>query len=81
MSVEDCLKAYRVLGERAFTPKLRLPLPGPPKGTYSSKALKAAIQQVIMDACRDSRCSRTNSCSHADGIFQDISCTKTCVFY
>ena len=79
MTVKDCLKAYRALGEKAFTPKLRVPLPGPPKGAYSSKALKAAIQQAITGNCREHRCVVTRRCHHADDIFQDMSCTKTCV--
>lgn len=80
MTVEDCLKAYGALGERAFTPKLRLPFPSPPKGAYSAKALKAAIRQAIMDNCREDRCVATNRCSHADDIFQNASCTKTYAF-
>lgn len=77
MTVENCLKAYRALGERAFTPKLRLPFPGPPKGAYSTKALKAAIQQAIMENCQEYRCEATQRFSHADDIFQDASCTRT----
>lgn len=80
MAVESCLKAYRALGERAFTPKLRLPIPGPPKGAYSSKALKEAIQQAIMENCQEKRCVATQRCCHAHDIFQDPSCTKTYVF-
>lgn len=79
MTVESCLKAYRALGERAFTPKLRLPIPGPPKGAYSSKALKEAIQQAIMENCREQQCVATQRCCHAHDTFQDPSCTRTYV--
>lgn len=80
MTVENCLTAYRALGERAFTPKLRLPIPGPPRGAYSSKALKDAIQKAIMENCQEPQCIATQYCCHAHDIFQDASCTKTYVF-
>lgn len=80
MTVENCLKAYRALGETAFTLKFRLPFPGPTKGAYSSKELKFAIHKSIMDNCQDHQCVMMQHCCHAEDIFQETSCTKTYVF-
>ncbi|KAI1778195.1 acyl transferase/acyl hydrolase/lysophospholipase [Hypoxylon cercidicola] len=80
MTVEDCIKAYRRLAQKAFTPKRRvLPLPLPPTGAYSATALKMAIRDVVQANCREADCVAKGACPHGDQLFRDDSCVKTVV--
>ncbi|KAI2608804.1 FabD/lysophospholipase-like protein [Hypoxylon fragiforme] len=79
MKVDDCIKTYRRMAQKAFTPKRRLPFPAPPAGAYSATALENAIKEVIRTLCKDNHCLATQSCSHGDLLFRDETCTKTVV--
>jgi hypothetical protein len=53
MTVAQCLKAYRVMAQRAFTPIDNgilgwMPqLPGPPGGTFSGTSLADAVKDIV----------------------------------
>ncbi|KAK6951426.1 hypothetical protein Daesc_007961 [Daldinia eschscholtzii] len=79
MTIEDCIDAYRRLAKKAFTPKRRLsPLPLPPTGAYSAKALEKAIKEVVKTECKDETCSTWDSCPHENALFRSDACVKTC---
>jgi hypothetical protein len=87
MTVDECIRAYRMVAQLAFTPKRTSILPGPPTGAFSAKALEAAIKQVIREYCVESECvsrrfqdrSTVGTCPHSEMIYRDASCTKTYV--
>ncbi|PHH90065.1 hypothetical protein CDD83_4604 [Cordyceps sp. RAO-2017] len=84
MSVDECIKAYRKVAQRAFTPKWTL-LPAPPQGLFSAKALEAAIRDTVKEFCVESDCltqrgrslPTINTCPHGEVQFRDTTCTKT----
>ncbi|KAI1091962.1 FabD/lysophospholipase-like protein [Rostrohypoxylon terebratum] len=79
MTVDECIKTYKTIARRAFTPKFRLPFPAPPTGSFSAAALERAIKDVIQAQCKDNRCASSQTCSHKDLLFRDDTCTKTVV--
>ncbi|KAI1638581.1 acyl transferase/acyl hydrolase/lysophospholipase [Biscogniauxia mediterranea] len=79
MAVDDCIRVYRNVAQKAFTPKLRFPFPCSPGGAYSAKALEMAIKEVIRTQCKDMRCAVEKKCSHEDAPFRDNTCVKTVV--
>ncbi|KAI1496127.1 FabD/lysophospholipase-like protein [Biscogniauxia marginata] len=79
MTVDDCIKTYRVIAQRAFTPKLRFPFPGPPRGAYSAKALEKVIKEVVKTQCKSSGCPDEQTCCHENLAFRDNTCVKTIV--
>lgn len=72
MTVAQCLKAYKVMAERAFTPANSgflgwLPqLPAQPGGTFSGTSLEEAIKDIVADIKGDK-----------NALFADSSCCKT----
>ena len=75
LTVSECIRAYRTVAQRAFTPK-RLALPASPSGAFSATALEAAIKQVVHERhCVGAQCA--GDCPHAEVLFRDESCTKT----
>ncbi|KIM83298.1 hypothetical protein PILCRDRAFT_439377 [Piloderma croceum F 1598] len=78
MSVDECIRAYKKVAEKAFTPKAVLQLPGRPTGAFSASALEDAIKQVIADQCKEEAC-RNELCQHTDNLFRDGACCKTVV--
>lgn len=89
MSVDDCLKEYREVAQKAFTPKRRLnPLPAPPKGAFSATALEDAVKYTSRKFCTAPECAAlrqqgnptARTCPHGELEFRDETCTKTYVF-
>lgn len=87
MTVDECIRAYKEVAQKAFTPKWSGILPGSPNGAYSAEALEAAIKQTVRAFCVDPDCaaqrsqggSTVETCPHNDLEFRDPSCTKTYV--
>lgn len=87
MSVDECIRAYKKVAERAFTPKRRSILPAPPSGTFSATQLENAIKQTIREFCVDPKCVAqrvqgkltTVTCPHSEMEFRDGLCSKTYV--
>lgn len=87
MTVDECIKAYRRVAQKAFTPKRPSLIPARPTGAYSAEALEAAVKQVVKEHCVEARCvarrtqglSTVYTCPHGEMGFRDISCTKTYV--
>lgn len=85
MSVDECIRAYRKMAERAFTPKRTSVLPASPSGTFSATALEAAIRDTVKEFCPASECvaqrdggqSTALNCTHGEAKFRDLSCTAT----
>ena len=76
MSVDQCLRAYKKMAEKAFTLKWGLYLPANPSGAFSAAALEEAIKVVIRDQCQDERC-KSNGCQHDGTVFRNKECCKT----
>jgi hypothetical protein len=72
MTVAQCLKAYRVMAERAFTPISIgvlgwIPqLPAPPGGTFSGESLADAVRDIVQEYTRD-----------CESVFANKICCKT----
>jgi hypothetical protein len=76
MNVKDCLKAYKDMAERAFTPVeswlprplswLEIRLPAPPNGQFSGASLESAVKDIVKEYAKD-----------AEAVFADESCVKT----
>ncbi len=72
MTVAQCLKAYRVMAERAFTPidngvRGWIPqLPGPPSGTFSGTSLADAVKDIVEQYTGD-----------GETLFANKTCCKT----
>ncbi|KAL2885068.1 Patatin/Phospholipase A2-like protein [Ceratocystis lukuohia] len=87
MTVDQCIRTYRELGETAFTPKWRKIFSVSPSGTFSAKKLEGAIKRAIRENCTMESCVQhrqagkptTNFCKHEDQELHDESCTKTVV--
>ncbi|KLU92430.1 hypothetical protein MAPG_11376, partial [Magnaporthiopsis poae ATCC 64411] len=87
MSVDECIRAYRKVAERAFTPKITAFLPASPSGAFSAKALEAAIRDTIKEHCVAPECatrrreghSTAATCTHSEMELRDTSCTNTYV--
>jgi hypothetical protein len=53
MTVAQCLKAYRAMAQRAFTPIDNgilgwMPqFPGPPRGAFSATSLEEAVKDIV----------------------------------
>lgn len=86
MSVDECIRVYRKMAERAFTPKRTNFLPASPSGAFSAKALEEALRDAVKEFCRMPECmarrvkeqsKATTSCSHGEMQFRDSSCTGT----
>ena len=78
MSVDECLRAYKALAGKAFTPKkdsLFHP-PARPTGKFSATALEEAIKAVVVEQCGKGVRDRGNH-SAAETRFRDDSCCKT----
>jgi patatin-like phospholipase/acyl hydrolase len=78
MSVDECIRAYKKVAEKAFTPRARWQLPGRPTGAFSASALEDAIKQVIEDQFKEEAC-RDGSCQHTGKLFRDGACCNTVV--
>ena len=76
MSVDQCLRAYKKVGEKAFTLKWGLHLPANPSGAFSATALEEAIKVVIQEQCQDEGC-KSSGCQHGEKFFRDKECCKT----
>ncbi|EJT69191.1 hypothetical protein GGTG_13300 [Gaeumannomyces tritici R3-111a-1] len=87
MSVDECIRAYRKVAERAFTPKRTTLFPASPSGAFSAKALEAAIRDTIKEYCVAPECatrrraghSMAATCTHSEMELRDTSCTDTVV--
>jgi len=72
MTIPQCLKAYKAMAERAFTPINSgffswLPqLPARPGGSFSGTCLEEAIKDIVEDYKGDK-----------DALFTDKDCCKT----
>lgn len=84
MTVNECIREYRKIAERGFTPKLHAIIPGRPNGAFSAHALEEAIKQTVTEYCTERECvnRRRNGisstrCQHADLPFRNEACTKT----
>jgi hypothetical protein len=72
MTVAQCLKAYRIMAQSAFTPVDTgilgwLPhLPGRPGGAFSGASLTEAIKDIVKEYKKD-----------PDALFADKNCCKT----
>lgn len=75
MSVDACLRAYKKMAEKAFTPKWAI-IPARPGGAFSAKALEEAVKEVIKDQCENEHC-KLNGCDHDGKLFRDQECCKT----
>ncbi|KAK4869137.1 hypothetical protein LT330_006137 [Penicillium expansum] len=80
MTVDECIRAYRKVAERAFTPKAHAIIPARPDGAFSARALEEAIKQTVTEFCTNRECvsRRRNSpsgtrCEHSDLPFRDHS--------
>ncbi|UQC77423.1 uncharacterized protein CLUP02_02891 [Colletotrichum lupini] len=86
MTVDECIREYREVAQKAFTPKRMTFLPAPPKGTFSATALEEAIKNTSKKFCTATECASqrqvgnpTNrTCPHGME-FRDATCTKTAV--
>ena len=88
MSVDAAIRAYKDVGQKAFTPKRQFSLPAPPKGLYSAIALEEAIKKVIKEQCQEQGCAgapdKSLTCRHDGKLFRDPdpnSTCKTCVHF
>jgi hypothetical protein len=87
MTVDECIRAYRKMAERAFTPKRTTLFPASPSGAFSAKALEAAIRDTVKEFCPAADCvarragghSTASSCAHGETEFRDPLCTATYV--
>ncbi|KAL8369253.1 hypothetical protein RB599_010536 [Gaeumannomyces hyphopodioides] len=87
MSVDECIRAYRKVAEKAFTPKRTTLFPASPSGAFSAKALEAAIRDTIKEYCVAPECatrrraghSTAATCAHSEMELRDTSCTDTVV--
>ncbi|KAI2740146.1 hypothetical protein DTO013E5_5740 [Penicillium roqueforti] len=86
MTVDECIRAYRKVAERAFTRKAHAIIPARPRGAFSARALQEAIKQVVREFCTEKECveRRRNGlsitdCQHSDLPFREQTCTKTVV--
>ncbi|KAH6972990.1 acyl transferase/acyl hydrolase/lysophospholipase [Ilyonectria sp. MPI-CAGE-AT-0026] len=87
MTVDQCIRAYIKVAQKAFTPKRTSILPAPPSGNFSAKALEAAIKQTVREFCTAPGCiaqreqgqPTIDTCEHDELDFRDSSCTKTVV--
>lgn len=89
MTVDECIRAYRKMAERAFTPKRKGPfkLPAAPNGAFSAQALEEAIRDTVREFCPAAECvarraaglSTVKTCAHSEMEFRDPSCTATIV--
>lgn len=86
MTVDECIRAYRKVAERAFTRKAHAIIPARPRGAFSARALQEAIKQVVREFCTEKECveRRRNGlsitdCQHSDLPFREQTCTKTYV--
>ncbi|KXX77753.1 Calcium-independent phospholipase A2-gamma [Madurella mycetomatis] len=87
MTVDECIRAYRSMAERAFTPKRMTLLPASPSGAFSAKALEAAIRDTVKEFYPVAECvarragghSTASTCVHGEAEFRDPSCTSTVV--
>lgn len=85
MSVNECIRAYKRVAQRAFTPKPKGRLPMPPKGEFSATALEEVIKETIREFCAEAECvaerhrgqSTATSCPHTEAVLYDSTCTKT----
>lgn len=78
MSVDQCLRAYKKMAEKAFTLKWGLHLPASPSGAFSATALEEAIKVVIREQCQVERC-KSNGCQHGGTVFRDKECCRTAI--
>lgn len=76
MSVDECIRSYKMMAEKAFTPKSGIRFPVSPSGAFSATALVDAIKMVIKENCQEEDCKR-NECQHADLEFRNHTCCKT----
>ena len=87
MTVDECIRAYKKMAKKAFTPKprSRISLPGSPRGAFSATSLEEAIRDTIKEFCPVSECaiqrkagnSTSSTCTHEELLFRDKSCTAT----
>ena len=85
MTVNECIRAYRDMAERAFTPKRTTFFPASPSGAFSAKALEAAMRDTVKGFCPEKECmdqrancnSTLSTCTHHEAEFRDPSCTPT----
>jgi hypothetical protein len=72
MAVAQCLKSYKLMAQRAFTPTESLipswmpRLPAPPDGAYSGESLANAVKDIVGEYKGD-----------REALFADITCCKT----
>ncbi|CAI4214250.1 unnamed protein product [Parascedosporium putredinis] len=87
MTVNECIRAYRDMAERAFTLKWTTFFPASPSGAFSAKALEAAMRDTVKGFCPEKECmdqranrnSTLSTCTHHEAEFRDPSCTPTVV--
>ncbi|KAL0938197.1 phosphorylase superfamily protein [Colletotrichum truncatum] len=87
MTVDECIREYRDVAQKAFTPKRKSILPASPSGVFSATALENAIKSTCRKFCPEEVCAarrqqskpRTGTCPHGEMKFRDGTCTKTVV--
>ncbi|KAK7397938.1 hypothetical protein QQX98_012692 [Neonectria punicea] len=94
MTVDECIRAYLKMAERAFTRKWTALLPASPGGAFSATKLEEAIRDTVKEFCPMSECvarrradgllqpaceSTASTCTHGEVEFRDRSCTATVV--
>ncbi|KAK1973898.1 acyl transferase/acyl hydrolase/lysophospholipase, partial [Colletotrichum cereale] len=87
MTVDECIREYREVAQKAFTPKRTTIFLASPKGAFSATALEEAVQNTsrkfcIATDCADQRrrgIATDRACPHRDLELRDPGCTKTAV--
>ncbi|KGO78332.1 Acyl transferase/acyl hydrolase/lysophospholipase [Penicillium italicum] len=71
MTVDECIRAYRKVAERAFTPKAHAIIPARLNGAFSAHALEEAIKQTVTEFCTNRECvnRRRNGLSTTRVVF------------
>ncbi|KAL1994652.1 hypothetical protein VTN49DRAFT_2122 [Thermomyces lanuginosus] len=89
MTVDECIKEYRDLAKRAFTPKTmwKSILSSPFGSIFSAEHLEDAVKSTTRRFCMEEECkvrpsedpSAAQTCPHDNILFLDKTCTRTVV--
>ena len=75
MSVDECIRAYKTMATKAFTPKKGISLPVRPTGAFSATALEVAIKSAVEESIGNTSDDEERPGSEA--LFRDDTCCKT----
>ncbi|GKT52042.1 calcium-independent phospholipase A2-gamma [Colletotrichum spaethianum] len=89
MTVNECIREYREVAQKAFTPKRTTIFPASPKGAFSATALEEAVKNTSRKFCTAADCAgqrqqgiaTDRACPHRDLELRDPGCTKTFLKY